>query len=417
MKSIRNKTFMLIFLLMGIFFIGIDKVEAGNLNYLGVKVECIYSDGGAYTVSNIVQKKVDSTIYYTSNINRITYNLVGVDNTKSATTSSNIYINYPAYDDFDLEDHKCSQWLRSGTVTEEDDDGNDKSTSYHKFGDGSEAPAFEEGDFTGASWWNWFWTGNKTAADKRNEATNNGGTYRLVSERYIVTEDAGTPDYTLTYKDASDQAAGSDAYVYIMVYGDTYLLKTKDKTTLLEEGVDHFSGIYVNDQNEVVGIDNNDTIYINSPEASSSIDSSNVPAYSYKYGQIRYKISTSKGGDYTRKLILFNTGIGKGDAPDTELCDSIMPETSKILKRIIGIAQIMVPVLMIILCAIDIGRIVLSGNIEEDLPKQKKKIITRIVIGVLFFFTPLIVMLTLDLMKDSGAVNAEDIKDISCLFE
>jgi hypothetical protein len=169
--------------------------------------------------------------------------------------------------------------------------------------------------------------------------------------------------------------------------------------------------------NSNVKLEDNDVIYLNNPEANSYLDSSSVTSYYYAAGQVRYTLSESASDTNNRKFVLFNVGLGMGDAPDTELCDAIMPETSKVLKRVIKIAQILIPVLLIGLTSFDVGKIVLAGNIEEELPKQKKKIMGRFIAAVVFFFLPMLVMLLINMIKDSGFVNGDDIKQISCLFE
>lgn len=411
MKAFKKHIFLFILILIGTYFCGATSVNAGNINWAGVKTECIYDDGGAYSSAYIGEGD-----YYRTVTNRITYNLVGVDTTQSGTTSSVVYVTKPINSYLSGSAPKCKTYLRIGIVNEEDEDGNNNPTSYFKFDNDSSDTKFEEDDFDGAGWWDSFWTGAKTAEDKADEANDTAEKYELVAERYIITEKAGDPNYTLTYREKSEQATGSDNYAYIMVYDNAYILKTKEKTTLLTTGTGHFSGISVTEDGKVIGIEDEDTICINNPEPFSTTDSTGVASYYFRNGQIRYEVGTC-GGEYDREYVLFNTGLGTGDAPSDELCDSIMPETSKVLKKVIGIAQLLVPVLMIVLCGIDIGKIVVSGNIEEDLPKQKKKIIARMVVGVSFFFLPLVVMLTIDLLKESGAVEAEDVQSIECLFE
>ena len=420
MKAFKKNIFLFILILIGTYFYGVKGVEAASLNWFGVKIECIYMDGGAYSFSYLQVDKEQDTAYYRPNVNRITYNLVGVDSTKSATTSSVAYVNFPVTTPSKDSDHKCKKYLKSGTVTGEDEDGNESTKTYYKFSN-SETVTFVANDFEAleTGWWDWFGTWSEASKSvQANEANANGSVYELVSERYILTDLAGEPNYTLTYREKSEQATGSDNYAYIMVYNNVYLLKTKEKTTLLETGTDHFSGISVNSNGEVVGIEDEDRICLNNPEPASTTDSTGVASHYYKYGQVRYQLKTpSCNGEYDREYVLFNTGLGTGDAPSSELCDSIMPETAKVLKKIIQIAQILVPVLMIVLCGLDIGKIVVSGNIEEDLPKQKKKIVARMVVGASFFFLPLLVILTIDLLKDSGAVEAQDVQAIECLFE
>ena len=120
-------------------------------------------DGGAYSFS-YVQVDDSSKWFgaYEPNVNRITYNLVGVDTTKSATSSSVSYINYPVPHISQLSNHKCENFLRTGTITQKDDDGNKSTKTYYKFSY-SEHVIFEPKDFETqeTTWWSWFgsWSG------------------------------------------------------------------------------------------------------------------------------------------------------------------------------------------------------------------------------------------------------------------
>ena len=94
-----------------------------------------------------------------------------------------------------------------------------------------------------------------------------------------------------------------------------------------------------------------------------------------------------------------------------------MPNSAKYIKWIIQGAQILVPIILIALIAFDISKIVMSGqNFEEELPKQRKKIITRIVVALVFFFLPVAVSIIINLLKTSGGTNVDLIKQIDCLF-
>lgn len=97
------------------------------------------------------------------------------------------------------------------------------------------------------------------------------------------------------------------------------------------------------------------------------------------------------------------------DSDATSICD-IIPETSLLIAKVVKYAGILVPVLLIVLTAVDITKIVLTGNIEEELPKRKKLIIIRFVVAVFFFFLPFIIQLVV--ASDYGV----DFGDISCLW-
>ena len=97
-----------------------------------------------------------------------------------------------------------------------------------------------------------------------------------------------------------------------------------------------------------------------------------------------------------------------------------MPQTSKDLAKIIGIVQLVVPVLLILLIGLDIGKLVIAGNLDEELPKQKTKIIVRFVSALVIFFLPLILQILLTTVKvDSGSTEEEisAIQSIKCIID
>lgn len=403
----KRNIFILMLIAIVVFFIGNDVANADSLMWKKTKIECIYSDGGAYSFSWSVDLTSNEDI---SVINRNTYNLEGADVQQAGSSSIPKFVNSNVN-----SDHKCMKFVRRASIKEKDEDDNNVTNTYYKFGD--EEPKFTTSNFEGESWWDWLFHGGMSAEEKKT-AANKGQIFHLVSERVLLSAESGTPNHTLTYRMESSQASGSDSYAYIMVYDNAVLLKTKAKTTILEGDTDRFKNITIGEDGKVTGIDNKDVIYINNPEPFSSADSSGVPSYYYRQDTPRYKYSkTGPTSAFDRKYVLFNVGDAEGDAPDDGLCDVIMPETSKVLKRVIKIAQILVPVFLIVFTGIEIGRIVMSGNIEDDLPKMKKRIITRMVVAAIFFFLPLLTIVVLDQLRNSGAVEAEDIKDIRCLFE
>ena len=400
MKAFKKHIFIFLFLIIGIFFVGVDEVKAGELNWDNVTIECIYEDGGAYTV-NIGKGAT----------NRNAYNLnTSKTNSENSKIGDETYVNNP----YNASSHTCMSTLIRGTINQQIE-GVITGVTYFKFGD--TGVSFNESDFDGLSGWTSFWTGELTAAQIKENVEKVDEAYSLVSERYILSDSAGIPDYTLTYTQSSKQAIGSTQYIYFMFYGNTIIAETPTKTTLLIKGKEYFDGISVNSENEVVGIEDGHTIFINNPEARTNTDSSYMVSYSYLAGQVRYEVSEKSSTTHNREYVLFNTGLGTGDNPGNDLCSEIMPETALVIRDIIKYAQILVPVFLIVLTGLDIGKIVVAGNIEEDLPKQKKKIIGRLVATIVFFFLPLIATLLIDMLKETGAVNASDIQSIECIFE
>jgi len=112
--------------------------------------------------------------------------------------------------------------------------------------------------------------------------------------------------------------------------------------------------------------------------------------------------------------LLFKSVSGDFIPPEeddnTSVCE-LLPETAVVLADIISWARYIVPAFLIILTGIDISRIVVSGNIEEELPKRKKTIFIRLIVAAVFFFLPIIVQLLLSI------VTEYDYGDISCIWK
>jgi len=113
-------------------------------------------------------------------------------------------------------------------------------------------------------------------------------------------------------------------------------------------------------------------------------------------GSIKYEV--------TSEVCRFDVGNSAGS-----FCDKY-GNTAKVLIKIVKISQVLVPILVIVLTALEITKIVLAGNLEEELPKKKKSIIIRLIIMIVFFFLPLIVQIIV------SWAEGVSIYDVSCLF-
>ena len=262
------------------------------------------------------------------------------------------------------------------------------------------------------------WLGWLTDAGKAvNAAIENHSIYELVSEAYVLNSDAPEPDTTLYYVQRATQAAGTDKYIKIMIYANVVLLQSDNKVTVLEKGLDTFKEVTRDETTGEISSGAPKTIYINTPEAQPSIDEGSNLTYYFKENNIRYTFSTTKDGENVNKYEITDEEVELSSSNNKELCDEIMPETAVVLREVIQYGQFLVPVFLIILTAVDIGKIVVTGNIDEELPKQKKKIITRIIVAIVFFFLPFFAQLMTDLLIDSNAENTDTIAIIDCLFE
>lgn len=399
MKAFKKHIFLFILILIGTIFSAIPIANAENIKWEGVTVECIYSDGGLYEYSYN-----DFTDEWVTN--RYTYNLKGVDSSKSQTTSSIIYSETNIVVTGTIP--QCKPLVVTSISTGEDsDDGEGATVTYVKFINASENQEFENEEF-GETWWDSFWW-KTSKADQANNGTRQA--YSLVSENYILTDDAGEPDDVYNYKRENkkeegevSQAVSKPDYMTILKYSNVTLVQSKAKTNNLN--LTNFGKPSV-------------MCFTNADPKSYSGNNSTV-SYYFESTRIRGTSTSNDCSSGYYRYVYNGTGNPNEGGDDGELCTKIMPNTAQDLATIIRWAQLLVPVLLIGLTAIDIGRIVMSGNIEEDLPKQKKKIITRFIVAIVFFFLPLILKILLDSVQiDSGTTEEEisAIQSIKCIID
>ncbi len=162
-----------------------------------------------------------------------------------------------------------------------------------------------------------------------------------------------------------------------------------------------------------------ESIYVNSLAPNSVGGSSSV-----SYNSTNYYINLLSYGQSCRehnnnKACVKLDFIGDGNvedestSSDNRVCELLGNNTVNIIKEIIGWLQIIVPGLMIVLIGFDIGKMVVSGNLDEELPKKKKIIFIRLIILVFFFFAPLLTKVFIEIMK----VSKVDIGQIQCIVD
>ena len=91
-------------------------------------------------------------------------------------------------------------------------------------------------------------------------------------------------------------------------------------------------------------------------------------------------------------------------------CDGDFVAVLKIVRFVVSIISFAIPILLIILCILDISKIVTAGNIDDKLKKEvTNRIVTRIVFAVIIFLVPTIVRLLFRFVpipdKNTGALN------------
>lgn len=91
-------------------------------------------------------------------------------------------------------------------------------------------------------------------------------------------------------------------------------------------------------------------------------------------------------------------------------CDMIPGEITGILRSIVTLIQIGIPIILVIMGMIDLGKAVTSQK-EEEIKKAQSMLIKRLIYGVLIFLVVAIVKFVLGIVGDSAG------EAISCLAE
>lgn len=383
-KYLKNKLIIFTLMLMGMFFVGFKKVDATAVEKRDVVFECIYSDGGLYEYAWNEYTGTWSVVRYA-------YNLKGVDTTANSSTGTvkfpmeNLDIREPIYGEDGF--YRCKSYVDVVVVNDSDDEDNPNLTTYIGFSN-SKTTLLKK-YFATQKWYDKIFGSKKTFDSPTNH-------YDLVSENYVFTDNVGEPNYISTYKRENEkeegeveQAISKPNYLQILTYIDgqksLHFAQSASRISFLGEfmPIDEVLFFTDSDAKTYSGSDSKVSYYFNHKrtEVCAKNNSSD-----YCAGE-RYVFTEDDPGDPT-----FDTG---------ELCTKIMPKTSQDLAKVIRWARFLIPALLIFLTTVDLAKIVMAGNIDEELPKQRKKIITRFIVIVVFFFLPIIVKLLLGTVKGS----------------
>jgi hypothetical protein len=158
MKSFKKHVLLYIFILIGMFFIKVENVKAANIEWKGVVIECVYSDGSLFEYSYN-----DYTGEWVTN--KYTYSLKGADsvsNTSSSTLvySSNSFNKNPVYQPDTRSGtkpyYRCKPYLTKSVVSKKGDDSEGQTTTYLKFTTSYDGKFYDsdfEEDWTDYFWW------------------------------------------------------------------------------------------------------------------------------------------------------------------------------------------------------------------------------------------------------------------------
>ena len=87
-------------------------------------------------------------------------------------------------------------------------------------------------------------------------------------------------------------------------------------------------------------------------------------------------------------------------------CDDLMP-LIKLIQGVLAIIQFVIPVLLILLGTIDLGKAVISSD-DKEVKAAQGRLIKRVIYAVAIFFIALLVQLVMGLVDTSTADDTKD---------
>ena len=91
----------------------------------------------------------------------------------------------------------------------------------------------------------------------------------------------------------------------------------------------------------------------------------------------------------------------------TDACGGILPIVKFIRQGIFPIIQIGIPIILIIMGSIDLGKAVLSSD-DKEIKGATGRLIKRAIAAVAVFFVTTIVTILMDMLANTGAVDGDD---------
>lgn len=424
----RNIHKLIRFIILIFFLIAPFYVDAANFKDKKYSLECIYDDGNLYVLEYIVRKNLDGqTSHSYLNVHQSSYPLdVASQNASHTYGETYYYLGHIEKDDAPIPLLSCPTKIYKLFFPDEKIK-EEKPTVHISFQENFPSRevvyagrnTYSRGGYvlgTKSGCFIFCWDTEQYAEPEK------AVTHYLVSESIMASDLSGTHNIFVYRKDEPtkriNQASSQEEYINIYVYNDVTLLEKNDRMTFLDGGsiLSYFSkdasGKNINKLDPDFEVPK--YLYLNDPDVTTKVLKNGQTINSFPAGEIRYSISQEKGLRNRLRYVL--TDDSKVDIKETgvDVCE-FMPETTIILKQIIGYVVIIVPVLLIVLVALDIARIVTSGNPEEEIPKRKKAIVSRVLSALAIFFLPVIVTLIIDMIGDQ-LEDGKVIGQIRCLF-
>ena len=402
MKSIKANILFVLFLFSGLFLIGLDTAKADSLSIddNDYQLQCTYSYINSDIKLTITQQEVIiENDNYTSSYGlgqNINY-FFETDSQKNGTDASGnqVYRHSNITNNGKCPDTLYEYQVPQSFASEDDEDKEDKTIDVHYFSTQNFTKDELINLWGGSKWWLFGWHTNSIGKQI--------GSIKLKSEEIIAFQ----PQKKATgcsYKTESANPYSSENILFVYLY---------DNITIVMDG-NHIATL----GDEVWQSCKEGSIYLNNPKPSLS-------AYGdrYIYNSTRFvvasdaKTCSSKNNNAPCIEYKYNDSIdsdGNWNSQEMDACELLGNETVNQIKRVINILQLLVPILVIVLSGIDLGKMVLSGNLDEELPKKKKIIIVRLILMAFFFFLPLITNILINLLQEAEVINIEN---SNCIIE
>ena len=395
MKMLKKNLLTITLIVISVLFINIKTVKADPIPLEKLSYECIYNDGSLFSITwGTPYDDGTGNMIQDAAINRDVYNIPGSSTQQNLTAGGIYYVN-PDNAIVSTSKH-CSPYVLLGQVKENKNDSKEAPETYVKF-TSNQNDRFENAEISKGDR-NILFFHTADGADQANKSKIVG---QLVSERISIHD--VDPNETIYFKRVTTNSTEPDSYLIVSQYDDFTVLSTGSRITIIDY-----------DFNKLKGMPMGSKIYINDPEPNVISNSSGTA--SYGYAEKRYEVTTYKDSRHRYEYERVEESDDINAYLGSALCDELLKNSKIPLKRIIGILQLLVPALMIVLCGLDLVRMVFAGKLEDEIPKARKRLIIRLIVGATFFFVPLLVSLTVYMLKDSGAQNVELIEKIDCLF-
>lgn len=225
-------------------------------------------------------------------------------------------------------------------------------------------------------------------------------TYKLVSEDIQLT--SNITKNICEYVNEKEQILGENQYISILKTNDNQILVAGDEViTSVNSSTSQLFNTCPKD------------IYINNPGYYIVFNKTNVTP---EYGDARYEITTSEDGNHKNHYKYVENIIRDETSEGINICEK-MPNTVKVIQVLIRIAQVTIPIIIVIMTMLDYLKVITSTGLDGDgnqtigvnSKKANKKFIRRLIFAAVFIFLPTIVNIILNLLYNSGLIKVSDI--------